>query len=176
MKPPGMWIAVVATAMASVSTVTAATPRALTVDLGTGTINGHAILGNSLAEVTKQLGKPDWRVPGTRKYRIGYGQRTNFTMMVRFTRKNGTLRAVTVAFERPPLLEKQIGTNVLAMTPRAFQHAVARSYGNRLTIGTPRRCIRGLCSVTLRASASDRRITFGTRKPLGAFLTIWLAR
>lgn len=96
--------------------------------------------------------------------------------MVRFTRYRRTLRATTVAFERQPVFEKTIGTNVLAMTPRAFQRSLLRAYGSRFAIATPRHCDQGVCSVTFRNSDSARRVTFGTTKLLGAFLTMWLAR
>lgn len=165
-------ILVVAVAVAPANGATA--PR-LTVDLGTGGINRHVILGRSVAQVARSLGKPSWRVPGTRFYRLGYGDRTDFRLMIRFKKQGTAFRAVAVAFERQPLFERRIGMNVLAMTPRAFQRAVARSYGTGFTVATRLRCARQLCSLTLRSSDSDQNVTFGTTKALGAFLTIWVS-
>jgi hypothetical protein len=166
--------AILVAAVAAATTNGATAPR-LTVDLGTGAINGHVILGKSVAQVARSLGKPSWRMPGTRRYRLGYGDRTDFSLMIRFQKQGAALRAVAVAFERQPLFERRIGMNVLAMTPRAFQSAVARSYGAGFTVATRLRCARQMCSLTLRSSDSDRRVTFGTTKSLGAFLTIWVA-
>lgn len=167
--------AAILVAAVAAATANGATAPRLTVNLETGAINGHVILGKSVAQVARSLGKPSWRVPGTRFYRLGYGDRTDFSLMIRFQKQGAALRAVAVAFERPPLFERRIGKNVLAMTPRAFQSAVARSYGTGFVVTTRLRCTRQLCSLTLRSSDSDRRVTFGTTKSLGAFLTIWVA-
>lgn len=169
--PAGILAVVVVAATAA----GAPSPR-LTVDLGSGAINGHIILGRSPAQVTRSLGKPSWRLPGTQRYRIGYGERTNFRLMVRFQKRDRTLRAVAVAFERQPVLEKQIGMNVLAMTPRAFQDAVARRYGAGFIVQNRLHCARQLCSLTLQSRESRRRVTFGATKGLGTFLTMWVAR
>ena len=175
MRRCGAFSAAMLAVVVVAATATAAPSPRLTVDLGSGAIDGHVVLGRSPAQVTRSLGRPSWRLPGTRLYRVGYGERTNFRLMVRFRKQGGTFRAVAVTFERPPLLEKQIGRNVLAMTPGAFQNEVARTYGAGFTIKTRLHCVRQLCSVTLQSSDSGRSVTFGTTKALGTFLTVWVA-
>lgn len=175
MRRCGAFSAAMLAAIVVAAPATATSSPRLRVDLGSGAINGHVIIGRSLTQVIRSLGKPSWRLPGTRLYRVGYGERTNFSLMVRFRKQGGTLRAVAVAFERQPLLEEQIGRNVLAMTPRVFQRAVARTYGAMFTIKTRLHCVRQFCSITLQSSDSGRSVTFGTTKALGAFVTVWVA-
>lgn len=146
----------------------------LSADLASGEVSGHVVLGRTIAGVTASFGKPSWRVPGARTYRIGYGDRKNFTMMVIFRKRGGALRAVTVAFERQPLFEPELRMNVLAMPPRAFARAVRQAYPNALTIDRGPRCVGGICKVEFRSADSERRVAFGQTRTLGSYLTIWV--
>src|SRR3972149_8534211 len=92
--------AAILVAAVAAATANGATAPRLTVDLGTGAINGHVILGKSVAQVARSLGKPSWRVPGTRFYRLGYGDRTGFSLMIRFREQGAGLRAGAGGFWR----------------------------------------------------------------------------
>jgi hypothetical protein len=145
-----------------------------TVDLPTGTVNGHVVIGRSFADLATDFGKPQWRVSG-RFLRIGYGDRTNFSMMIRFKKRQNVWRAISVSFERSPLAETQISRNILSMPPFAFAAAVKRTYSGTLKVVTPVACRRSVCSVTFRVSSTGERIDFGRGATgLGQYLTVSL--
>jgi hypothetical protein len=163
--------AVLLVALATCGAATAASRRSL--DLGTARVDGHVVLGRTLADVTASLGRPTWRVPGTRVYRIGYGDRKNFELMVMLRKQGGVLRAWSIAFERPPLVEPLLAEDVLALSPSAFARDVMRQYG-AFTVTAAPKCRRGRCAVTLRAGHSPRYVTFGRTPALGSYLTMWI--
>ncbi len=52
------------------------------VDLANGRVDGHRVLGLTVAQVTAALGRPDFRVGPPSRYRIGYGAQRNFSIEV----------------------------------------------------------------------------------------------
>jgi hypothetical protein len=50
-----------------------------TVDLASGRVDGHSILGKTIAQVTAALGRPDFRVGPASHHRIGFGTPSDFS-------------------------------------------------------------------------------------------------
>ncbi len=147
-----------------------------TVDLGAGTVNGHTVLGLKISAVTAGFGKPSWRDPGARTYRIGYGERPNFSMMILFRKNGSVFRARSIAFERQPLREAKLSLNLLSMTPAAFARSITKVYRSTFRVTQPLACRHGVCRVTFGSSKGPMRFTFGRASgPLGTYLTIWTA-
>jgi len=158
---------------------TSVAQRRFAVDLSTGYVDGHRLLGRSIAGVTASFGAPSWRHPryaNAPLYRIGYGDRREPAMEVLFRRRSGMFRAVTVAFRKPPLAESRLGSDMLALTPREFTRAVFEKYKGMFTVATPLKCAFRQCSVTLRLLGTSRYFSLGKlqRKPFGTYLSIWV--
>jgi hypothetical protein len=168
---------VLLTLAAAIFAGTAAGASRHTVDLRTGTVDGRRVLGRSLPQLVAAFGRPQWRVTERKRFLlIGYGDRKNFSMMVRFAHRNGAWRAIGASFERSPLTETEIGKNVLAMPPSAFAAAVRRTYRGTVETAIPPSCRRSLCSVTFAVRGTPRRVSFGHGETgLGMYLTIWSA-
>src|SRR5258708_52936 len=79
------------------------------VDLASGRVDGHPILGLTVPQVTAALGSPDFRVGPPSRYRIGYGSQRNFSTEVIFRRIGGTERAWSIVFEREPVRDVKVG-------------------------------------------------------------------
>lgn len=146
----------------------------VSVDLGSALVNGHPVLGRTVAGVTASFGHPSWRRMSGRVYRIGYGDNANFRMMVLFRKQGGVYRAATVAFERAPVFERRIGVNVLAVPPAEFAREVSASYPTWHTERAPL-CKSGTCTVVLGDTSTNLHVTFGQTAALGGFLSLWTA-
>src|SRR4051794_14470641 len=83
-------VAAVVVGVAGMSSAGVATGQTrVSVELRSGRVDGHRVLGRSIAGVTAALGRPTWRQAGGMLYRIGYGDRTNFRTMVLFRKRGG---------------------------------------------------------------------------------------
>jgi hypothetical protein len=160
-------------AVALSAAAAAAPSSAPSIDLVAGSVSGHELVGLPIAEVTAALGRPSWREPGAVLYRIGYGERRNFTTMVIFRKRGGAFRATSVVFERPPVAEHRLGADVLSLAPAAFVRAAKTAYGADLDVSTPLRCRQGACAVTLDVVGTPRHVTYGRTRVLGTYLTLW---
>jgi hypothetical protein len=150
----------------------AATPSSRTLDLATGRLDGHPVLGLTLPQVTASLGRPDFRIAGS-SYRIGWGTRPNFSAEVLFQRRHGVLRAWSMAFERGPVRDPKIG-QLLALNSRSLQAAILDSYGNSFRLIRAYACSPGTCVGELAPrTGSSLHLTFGTRRALGTWVTAW---
>lgn len=168
----GLPLAIVVASIFAGAGARAAAPE-LSVSLLDGSLNRHVLLGKSVAGVTAALGKPTWRIRGASDYRLIYGDRRDFRIMVHFRERAGDLRAVSVAFERAPVFESKLGINILSLPPRYFASKALAAYKGSLTVTRPARCLRGTCSVTLHVVGTDRSVTYGRTSTLGPYLTIW---
>jgi hypothetical protein len=146
---------------------------AATVDLRTGFVNGRRVLGRSVPGVTAALGRPTWREPSSRRYRLGYGPRKAFAVMVTLRWTPSGFRATSVVLEKPAVFDSTMNVNLLALTPRAFARRVARHYGDDLELATPVRCRHGICTVSVASRTSTLRVTFGRTPASGTFLSLW---
>jgi hypothetical protein len=146
-----------------------------TVDLSSGRVDGHLILGRTIAGVTAALGRPDFRVGPQSRYRIGWGDRSNFSIQVIFRRSGNTQRAWSIAFERGPVRDVKIG-DLLTRSSPSLQTAIVARYGDALKLVRPNACSSGNClGAFAPRTGAHLRLTFGTHHALGTWLTVWQA-
>jgi hypothetical protein len=132
-----------------------------TLDLSSGRVDGHAVLGRSVAGVTASLGRPDFRAKG----RIGWGTQRDFSTEVLFRRSGGELRAWSIVFERGPVRAGNVG-DLLGLDPRTLRlpgYDVVRRY----------RCVGAICSTELEQRDGPLRVVFGTQPRRGTWLTLY---
>jgi hypothetical protein len=142
------------------------------VDLVTGHVNGHRLLGLTVAQVTAALGRPDFRVGPRSRYRIGYGPQSSFSTEVIFRPSGGVQRAWSVVFERGPVRDVKVGD--LLQRSTALQKAILTEYGATFGLARSYACkSRGQCSGEFVARNGPLHLTFGTQPVTGTWLTIW---
>ena len=143
------------------------------IDLATGTVDGHRVLGRTVAGVTAGLGRPDFRSGRGNSYRIGWGTPTNFGIEVLFRRESGAERAWSVVLRRGPVADVKIG-DLLNRPSLALQKLVAADYGTLLSLVRPYRCrASGVCSGEF--AGRVLHLTFGRQSARGAWVTMWKA-
>jgi hypothetical protein len=145
--------------------------RSHTVELATGRIDGHSILGRTVAQVTAALGRPDFRVGPRLRHRIGYGTASNFSTEVIFRRSGGVERAWSIVFERGSVRDAKIGD--LLQRSGALQDAVLAHYGTTFRLVRSYGCKRTGCSGEFAPRNGVIHLTFGTQPASGTWLTIW---
>jgi hypothetical protein len=142
-------------------------------DLSTGQVDGHTLLGRTPAGVSSLVGRPDFTGGTTRRFAI-WGSRNDFSLMVIYRRREGRLRAVSLVFERGPLVDPRLG-NILALKSTRFQAVVRDRYGDTFELARPYRCrFHGQCTGTFDAIRGGLHVTFGTTARRGTFITVWL--
>jgi hypothetical protein len=142
-----------------------------TVELATGRIDGHSVLGRTVAQVTAALGRPDFRVGPRLRHRIGYGTPSNFSTEVIFRRSGGVERAWSIVFERGPVRDAKIGD--LLQRSAGLQDAVLANYGTTFRLVRSYACKRTGCSGEFAARNGGIHLTFGTQPVSGTWLTIF---
>jgi len=158
---------------AAVPTSSATTDKPSQIDLANGYIDGHRVLGRTVAGVTAGLGRPDYRKRGTRRYAIGYRPHPPFFVEVRFRREDGKLRAYSIVLQDITLEDARAG-RLLRLGARRIQATIEREYGEMYSLSRAYRCRAGkLCTGEFRAAGSDRRVTFGRVHSGARFLNIW---
>jgi hypothetical protein len=144
-----------------------------TVDLATGRVDGHPVLGRTIAGVTAGLGRPDFRIVSPSRYRLGWGDRHNFAVEVIFRRRGGVQRAWSLAFERGNVRDVRAGA-LLARTPEALQTTLVASYGDTLRLVQSYHCKAGRCVGEFAPRPGHGlHLTFGSRPTLGTWMTLW---
>ena len=143
-----------------------------TVDLVSGHVDGHSILGKTMAQVTAALGRPDFRVGPRLRHRIGYGAPSNFSTEIIFRRSGGVDRAWSIVFERGPVRDAKVGD--LLQRSAAFQKAVLAQYGPTFRLTRRYACKHTTeCSGEFAARNGPIHLTFGTQPLTRTWLTIW---
>jgi hypothetical protein len=143
-----------------------------TVDLASGRVDGHSILGKTIAQVTAALGRPDFRVGPRSRHRIGYGTQSDFSTEVIFRRSGSVDRAWSIVFERGPVRDAKISD--LLQRSAAFQKAVLAQYGTTFRLTRPYACKHTTeCSGEFAARNGPIHLTFGTQPLTRTWLTIW---
>jgi hypothetical protein len=147
------------------------------ISLATGELDGKPVLGMSLAEVTANLGKPDFRSGPPSRYRIGWGRPDNFTLAVLFRPVNGRLRASTLVFERGTIRDDRVG-NLLSRSPKSLQAAIVSRYASEFELVRQYQCRTGggLCVGEFKTRDATLHVTFGRTIGKGTFVTVWLAK
>jgi hypothetical protein len=147
------------------------------ISLATGELDGKPVLGMSLAEVTANLGKPDFRSGPPSHYRIGWGRPDNFMLAVLFRPVNGRLRASTLVFERGTIRDDRVG-NLLSRSPKSLQAAIVSRYASEFELVRQYQCRTGggLCVGEFKTRDATLHVTFGRTIGKGTFVTVWLAK
>jgi hypothetical protein len=144
-----------------------------TVDLASGRLDGHRILGRTIAGVTAALGRPDFHSGSRSRYRIGWGTPRDFSIEVLFRRSGGVQRAWSIVFERGSIRDVKLG-DVLQRRSGAFQTAVLARYGNTFRLLRGYACkSEGACVGELAPRSGSVHLTFGTQRVTGTWLTVW---
>ena len=143
-----------------------------TVDLANGRVDGHSVLGRTVAQVTAALGRPDFRVGPRSRYRIGYGTPSDFSTEVIFRRRGGVQRAWSIVFERGVVRDLKVGD--LLQRSAALQKAVLAQYGTTFRLVRSYACKNKTeCSGEFVARNGPIHLTFGTQPVTRTWLTIW---
>jgi hypothetical protein len=156
---------VIAAAVVALLAVSAAgaQPAAHRVDLATGVLDGHDVLGKTRAQV----------VEGNLLQRIGWGTPGNFSLELLFRRSHGLQRVQTIVFERGTVIDPKVG-NVLRLRPARLQSAIRSGYGNAFELIRPFGCTHTECIGEFTpAPGGGVAITFGSTKTRGTFVTVW---
>lgn len=138
------------------------------VDLGTGTVAGQALLGQSMADVRRILGVP----AATRGPELLYGKTAggDASLTVFFDRA----RAVWFEYRDPNVVDHRLG-RILRLQPTALQRNVARAYPGytRAFAYGSEPALLG-CSAVFRTHNDARELTFGLdpRRPSRLFLRL----
>ena len=141
------------------------------VDLANGRVDGHRVLGLTVAQVTAALGREDFRVGPRSRYRIGYGTQRHFSSEVIFRLSGGILRAWSIGFERGPVRDSQVGD--LLQRSAALQRAILAKYGMTFRLVRSYACTSKECVGEFAARSGPLHLTFGTQPVTGTWLTIW---
>jgi hypothetical protein len=145
------------------------------VDLATGRVDGSRILGRTIAGVTAALGRPDFRVGPQSRYRIGWGDRSNFSIEVIFHKSGAVERAWSISFERGPIRDAKLG-DLLTHNSRSLQASILARYGHAFKLARPYACTAGNCVGEFAPrTGAHLHLTFGTHAKLGTWVTLWQA-
>jgi len=144
-----------------------------TVDLASGLLDGHRVLGRTLAGVTAGLGRPDFRRGGQKDYRIGWGDPNEPSVEVLFHPSGGVQHAWSISFDRGPVRDVDLG-DLLGRRSGALQAAILARYADTFSLLRPYACKRdGFCAGELAPRTGSLHLTFGTQPVHGTWLTIW---
>jgi hypothetical protein len=147
-----------------------------TVDLASGRVDGHLVLGRTIAGVTAGLGRPDFRVVSQAGYRIGWGDRRNFSIEVIFRRSGRIQRAWSIAFQRGQVRDAKAGELLSRTTPEALQRTLLASYENTFRLVRSYHCNARRCVGELGPRPDHTlHLTFGSLPTLGTWVTLWQA-
>jgi hypothetical protein len=143
-----------------------------TVNLANGRVDGHLVLGRTVAQVTAALGHPDFRVGPASRHRIGYGTPSDFSAEVIFRRSGSVERAWSIVFDRGAVRDVNVGD--LLQRSADLQDAVLAHYGTTFRLVRAYACKNKTeCSGEFAARNGAIHLTFGTQPVRGTWLTIW---
>jgi hypothetical protein len=138
------------------------------IDVGTGAVDGHTLLGRSVADVEQALGSPD--ATGGNELLYGLTASGNVSLTIYFDRA----RAVWLEYRDPNVVDKRLG-RVLRLQPTALQRDVVKAYPGyeRAFAYGSEPALLG-CSGVLRTRDGVRELAFGLdpRQPSQLFLRL----
>lgn len=158
-------------AVLAVSPAGAAAASGHALDLASGSVDGHRILGRTIAGVTAALGRPDYRAGKRLSYKLGWGARPNFSIEVMFRPVAGVERAWSMAFEHG-VHDVKLG-DLLGRSSPALQAAIFKSYGDSFKLVRPYKCKAKICVGEFAQRTGSLHIGFGTQPTLDTWLTVW---
>jgi hypothetical protein len=137
-------------------------------DLSTASVRGYSILGKTYPSVVTALGKPDShsirKDYGTASY--GELQKGAWPLTVSFVRRQGALRAWSVAVATPRASEVRLG-RILGSSPKHIQSKISQEYSGTFRLTKPYRCrtkpVR--CRGDFKSTSSDLKVGFGLVLP-----------
>jgi hypothetical protein len=133
-------------------------------DLATGSVRGYAILGKTLPSVVRALGKPDHRSIRKDYGTASYGElrKGAWPLTISFVRREGALRAWSVAIASPLASEVRLG-RILRGSPRLIQSRISRGYSEELHLADKYRCRRKplRCRGEFESTTDDVQVGFG---------------
>lgn len=133
------------------------------VDLGARTVNGAPVFGRSPAEIESALGRPDLVRPGGGQPSFYYGRRGRIgaDLIVQFGRRQGRLRALSLAYTSQRVTDPKLG-RILRMQPQELQRRIQAAYGSSyfLEFGYGADAARG-CNAEFASRNRRVRISFG---------------
>ena len=143
-------------------------------DLSTGLVDGRRVLGRPVAGVTAALGRPDFRVGGGGRYRIGWGTPAEFSIEVIFRRSGSRWRSWSIVFRRGGLVaDVRIG-DLLNRPSSALQNQVIAKYGSTYKLVRGYACRpKSFCSGEFAQRSGLLHFTFGTERGEGTWVTLW---
>jgi hypothetical protein len=142
-------------------------------DLASGKLDGHWILGRTVAGVTAALGRPDYHAGSRLTYKLGWGARPNFSIEVMFRPVGGVERAWSMAFERG-VRDVRLG-DLLGRSSPTLQAAILKTYGDSFKLARPYKCKTTICGGEFAPRTGLLHLGFGTQPKLGTWLTVWQA-
>lgn len=142
-----------------------------TVDLATGRVDGHRILGRTIAGVTAALGRPDFREGQRSHYVLGWGSRPNFSFEVIFHPGRGVERAWSIVFEQR-VRDVKLG-DLLGRSSTALEAAIVKGYADTFRLLRPYTCKGRICVGEFAPRTGSLHLTFGTQPTLATWLTVW---
>jgi hypothetical protein len=140
----------------------------LHIDLGTGTVAGSRILGQTVAAVRAELGAPDYVEHYPRRMDLGYGRKSAPRVEVIF---NGTAWAM-VFYDRGDV-DTRLG-RPLTLSPQALQQRFAKAYAGLFRLTRSYHCDVKGCFGLFVSADGGRRVIFGIsrgRRYIGLQLT-----
>jgi hypothetical protein len=144
------------------------TGAAFSFDLSTGSVRGYSVLGKTYPSVVKALGKPDHRSIRKDYGTASYGELQNgaWPLTLSFVRRQGALRAWSVAVATPRASEVRLG-RILGSSPKHIQSKISQGYSGTFRLTKPYRCrtrpIR--CRGDFKSTSSDLNVGFGLLFP-----------
>jgi hypothetical protein len=171
--PTTSWACVlVALAIGGASARAESSPRSIGAnfkfDLSDGSLQGRALLGATYATVTAALGRPTRKSLRKKYAQVGYGQMRHgaWPLSISFRRKNGALRAWSIAITSTNASEVRLG-RILRLSPTQIERAIARRYAGTLRLTDSYRCRRKplRCRGEFERTTGDLEIGFGLRIP-----------
>jgi len=170
---PRLVIVLASLAVAVAASATASSTSAHTVNLATGQLDGHTILGLTPSQVSAVLGKPDAAHGTKSRYVLQWGGGSPPHYEVIFTKHGASERAVTLALETGAYQDPKIG-NILKPTPAAFASLMQARYGRIYRILKPlSHQPGGRSSGEFVQRSGSLHVSFGSRPNWGTFITLW---
>jgi hypothetical protein len=148
-------------------------------DLATGSVRGYAVIGKTYPSVVRAFGKPNHRSIRREYGTASYGtlHHGSWPLMISFARRQGALRAWSVAITSRLASEARLG-RILRSSPQVIQSKISRAYSDQLRLARPYRCSTRprRCRGDFNSTTDDMKIGFGLilpRPPSARYIVVY---